>query len=458
MHKPTSTFDQTKHFFLHLMIMAASASSFLTILFCSVLVFISSSSAQTSFRPKALILPVSKDPSTLQYTTQISQRTPIVPVSLTLDLGGQFLWVDCDQSYTSSTYRPARCRSAQCSLAGAAGNCGDCFSTPRPGCNNNTCGSLPANTVTGTATGGQLGSDIVSLQSTDGKNPGRNVSVPQFLFVCGSTFLLEGLAGGVTGMAGLGRTRIGLPSQFSSTFSFDRKFAICLSSSIRARGVVIFGDGPYIFLPNLDASTNLIYTPLIINPVSTAPAFSAGERSSEYFIGVKSIKINEKTVPINTTLLSINSQGIGGTKISTVNPYTVLETSIYNAIVNTFIREMGNITRVSSVSPFGACFDSRNIGSTRVGPAVPTIDLVLQSESVFWRIFGANSMVDVGNNVLCLGFVDGGVNPRTSIVIGGHQIEDNLLQFDLATSRLGFSSSLLFRQTTCANFNFTSAA
>jgi hypothetical protein len=52
--------------------------------------------------------------------------------------------------------------------------------------------------------------------------------------------------------------------------------------------------------------------------------------------------------------------------------------------------------------------------------------------------------------------VDGGVNPRTSIVIGGHQLEDNLLQFDLAASRLGFSSSLLFRQTTCANFNFTS--
>lgn len=46
----------------------------------------------------------------------------------------------------------------------------------------------------------------------------------------------------------------------------------------------------------------------------------------------------------------------------------------------------------------------------------------------------------------------------SAIVIGGHQIEDNLLQFDLATSRLGFSSSLLFRQTTCANFNFTSVA
>lgn len=43
-----------------------------------------------------------------------------------------------------------------------------------------------------------------------------------------------------------------------------------------------------------------------------------------------------------------------------------------------------------------------------------------------------------------LGFLEGGVAPRTSIAVGGYQIEDNLLQFDLAASRLGFSSSLLF--------------
>ncbi|KHN18889.1 Basic 7S globulin [Glycine soja] len=68
-------------------------------------------------------------------------------------------------------------------------------------------------------------------------------------------------------------------------------------------------------------------------------------------------------------------------------------------------------------------------------------------------------MVSVSDDkVLCLGFVNGGENPRTSIVIGGYQLEDNLLQFDLATSRLGFSSLLYGSRTTCANFNFTSAA
>lgn len=411
--------------------------------------------AQQSFRPKALVAPVSKDSSTRQYVTRISQRTPLVPLNLVLDLGGQFLWVDCDSNYVSSTYRPARCRSAQCSLARSS-SCGDCFSAPRPGCNNNTCGVTPDNTVTGVATSGELAEDVLSVQSTDGSNPGRIVTDSTFIFSCAPTFLLQGLASGVSGMAGLGRTNIALPSQLASTFSFHKKFAICLSGE----GVVFFGDGPYVLLPGKDVSEGLTFTPLILNPVSTASAYAQGERSSEYFIGVKSVRVNDKVVPVNTTLLSINSQGVGGTKISTVNLYTVLESSIYKAVTEAFVKESAarNITRVAAVAPFDVCFSSDSILSTRLGASVPTIDLVLQNKDTMWSIFGANSMVEAKDGVLCLGFVNGGDNPRTSIVIGGYQLENILLQFDLATSRLGFTSTLLARQTTCSNFNFTSNA
>ncbi|KAJ1433048.1 Xylanase inhibitor, C-terminal [Sesbania bispinosa] len=390
--------------------------------------------SQQSFRPKALVVPVTKDASTLQYLTQIHQRTPLVPLNLVLDLGGQFLWVDCDRKYKSSTYRPARCRSAQCSLAGASG-CGDCFSPPKPGCNNNTCSLIPDNTLSHTATTGELAQDLISVRSTNGFNPGRTVSVQRFLFTCAPSFLLRGLAKGTSGMAGLGRTKIALPSQFSSAFSFHKKFAVCLTSS-GANGVVFFGDGPYVFLPNMElTSRSLTFTPLFINPVSTASAFSQGEPSAEYFIGVKSIKIDEKPVPVNATLLKIDRNGFGGTKISTVEPYTVLEDSIYKAVTGAFVKACAgrNIKRVGSVKPF-------------------------ENENVGWFIFGANSMVDVSDEVICLGVVNGGKNPRSAIVIGGYQLENNLLQFDLATSRLGFSSLLFGRQTTCGNFNFTTTA
>lgn len=71
---------------------------------------------------------------------------------------------------------------------------------------------------------GDLGSDVVSLPSTDGSNPGRMVRVRQLLFVCGYDLFLERLPTGVQGLAGLGRTKIGFPSQLSSAFSIPRKF------------------------------------------------------------------------------------------------------------------------------------------------------------------------------------------------------------------------------------------
>ncbi|KAK2646916.1 hypothetical protein Ddye_022111 [Dipteronia dyeriana] len=395
----------------------ALAHNFL--LLCSVFLFISCATiSQTSFRPKALLLPVSKDAATLQYVTNINQRTPLVPVKLTVHLGGETLWVDCEKGFTSSTFKPARCGSAQCSLATADACSGLNF-----------CGQSVGNPIIRTSTHGDIGQDVVTLQSTDGSNPGKVVKVPNFSFTCGATLLLQ------------------------------RKIRSLLSSSTSSdeNGVIIFGDGPYVIRPGFDVSKSLTYTPLFINPVSTAGAFSLGDKSFEYFIGVKSVNVNGKAIPLNKTLLSIDSNGIGGTKISTVDAYTFLETSIYNAVVSAFVNGMPTVKRVSSVAPFGACFDSRDIFTTRIGYAVPWIDLVLQSQNVKFSVTGANSMVRVSDNVLCLGFVDGGVNPRTSIVVVGYQLENNLLQFDLASSRLGFSPSLIVEyRTNCGNFNFTS--
>ncbi|OAY55840.1 probable aspartic proteinase GIP2 [Manihot esculenta] len=431
--------------------------SYNLLVFFSLLFFINPSTVQSYFRPKALLLPVSKDPSTLQYLVQINQRTPSVPLKLTLDLGGQHLWVDCEQGYVSSSYNPVPCKSAQCSLFKFNLCVTACLADPQPGCNNNTCVHFPGNTVTHNEASGEVAQDVVSIQSTDGSNPGRVVSVSKMIFTCGVTHLLDGLASGVKGMAGLGRAKTSLPSQFSAAFSFDRKFAICLSSSTKGNGVVFFGDGPYVLLPSIDVSKSLVYTPLIRNP-NAASLFYEGGPSSEYFIGVKGININGKAVALNTSLLTIDKEGIGGTKISTVDPYTVMERTIFKAVTKAFIKELAGVPRVAPVAPFRVCFNSANIGSTRVGPAVPQIDFVLQRKSVLWSIFGVNSMVRVKDDMLCLGFVDGGVNPRSSIVIGGYQLENHLLQFDLATAKLGFSSLLLFGQTTCANFNFTSVA
>ncbi|XP_006349243.2 basic 7S globulin [Solanum tuberosum] len=427
----------------------------------SLLLLFSLSSAKTPPRPRAFLLPVTKDVVTKQLITTISQRTPLVPVKLTIDLGQRFLWLDCGNGYVSSSYKPVPCGSIPCKRS-LSHDCAETCLDPQasPGCNHNTCSHIPYNPFSRTSTGGELAQDVLSLQSTDGLNPRKYLSANGVVFDCAPKPLLEGLAKSVEGILGLGNGYVGFPTQLANAFRVPRKFAICLTSSTTSRGVIFFGDSPYVFLSGMDVSKRLVYTPLLKNPVSTSGSYFEGEPSTDYFIGVTSIKINGNVVPINTTLLNITKDGKGGTKISTVDPYTKLETSIYNALTKAFVKSLSKVPRVKPVAPFEVCYNRTSLGSTRVGPGVPPIELVLgnKNATTSWTIWGVNSMVAVNNDVLCLGFVDGGVEfePTTSIVIGAHQIEDNLLQFDIANKRLGFTSSLLFGQTTCANFNFTS--
>ncbi|KAM7259400.1 hypothetical protein ACFE04_015141 [Oxalis oulophora] len=423
------------------------SSSSTLILICIILVSSCSwpflSLAQSSSNPKALLL----------------YRTPLVDIKLVADIGGQHLWVDCDKPYVSSTYKPLGCKTTVCNDA-RSDTCSYCYingTAPKPGCYKNTCQVYPDNSITHIATPGQVGQDVISLNSTNGFNPSKVVTVRNFTFACGNNIVLDGLAKGAVGMAGFGRTKVALPTQFATAFGFAKKFATCLPA------VIFLGDGPYGFeLNHQFTSDSLSFTPLITNPRSTATAYKFGEPSYEYFINVTSIKIDEKAVSLNKTLLTIydTEGGYGGTKISSVNPYTVLESSIFKAVSNAFIKAAAarNITRVKAVSPFEVCFSSKNILSTRFGPSVPFIELVLHDGKTTWQFWGANSMVYVNDNVLCLAFVNGGLNPRTSIVIGGYQLEDHLVQFDLEKKRVGFSGLLYGYQTTCSNFNSTSIA
>ncbi|KAL7240272.1 hypothetical protein ACSBR2_006018 [Camellia fascicularis] len=240
------------------------------------------------------------------------------------------------------------------------------------------------------------------------------------------------LATATKGMVGLGRTQTALPIQIASAFKLPNKFAFCLPSSTGLYANIYIGGAPYYLNPStLNFTKSLTTTPLIVNAA----------QPDEYFINVKSIRVDgTKLISFNTSLLSIDRNGVGGTKLSTITPYTILQTCIYKCLKDQM---------VASVAPFGACFSSKTMASTITGPAVPSIDLVVR-KGVYWRIYGANSMVRVNKDVSCLGFVDGGPHPITSVVLGGYQMEDHFLEFDLTSSKLAFSSSLLLYNSTCS--------
>ncbi|CAA2962641.1 basic 7S globulin-like, partial [Olea europaea subsp. europaea] len=244
----------------------------------------------------------------------------------------------------------------------------------------------------------------------------------------------KGLASGTTGILGLARTEISLQKRVAEELNLPEKFSLRLPSS--GLGKLYVGGGSS---SKSDVSKSLLTTPLIINPVSTGPAvFVQGEPSDEYFINVQSIKVQGKPLSVKSSYFTIDNDGVGGTKISNINNFTSLHSSIYKTLNRAFVKAASDmkIKSVNAVAPFRACFSSSTISTTATGPFVPTIELVFPWNDVSWKIYGANSMFTVNKNVMCLAFVNGGSSRRTSIfpsisiIIGTYQLEDNLLEFD----------------------------
>uniref|UniRef100_A0A7N0UL76 Peptidase A1 domain-containing protein n=1 Tax=Kalanchoe fedtschenkoi TaxID=63787 RepID=A0A7N0UL76_KALFE len=372
----------------------------LLLCFCSVF---SNSQISNQKSSDALSLPIFKHPVSGQYVAQISRGTTRRPVKLVVDLGGPFTGVDCRQS---STHRSVPFPSLECSKAGGSGS--------------------------SVAERGELVEDLVTVGSyvVEGQVADSVLGVDRFLFHCMPRSALRRLSptGGVNGVVGLGRSRMSLPHQFSMAHLLDRKFALCLSAS---GGQLLIGDA----LSRTEISKSLIYTPLI----------TSGDDSSshQHLVSVDSMRIEGEP-----GVVKVN----GRARLSTTAPHTILQSSIYQAFTEKYIKAVANATRAESVWPFKTCFATENGGSDDL----PAVDLVLQSKMVKWRIGGRNLMVEVKGGVRCLGMLDGGYDMADEIVIGSHQLEENLLEFDMARSMLGLSSSLVNRGTSCADLKLES--
>lgn len=404
-----------------------------------------SSSFSNAAELKTLAARVSRDSATGFYAVQMHQKTPLQAERLVLDIAGDSVWLHCEGgAYTSSTYRRVPCGTAICS-ASSEGRCGNvCYG---PGiCHNNTCNVNVYNAYLDVNTMGDLSQDVVALSTVHGVQ----LTIPRFAFSCAPSILINEMGKGIAGLAGLNKATLALPTQLSTKLGFSNKFAICLPGSrdINGKGVVFFGDGPYVFSPGIDVSKHLTYTPLV----------QYGQHKNQHYISVNTIQIDNKKITVPT--------GTVARLDSIYGPYSFLATPIYNAFLAAFLKaaEARNITRVSAVNPSQACFDARTISWTRVGPRVPTIKLILHNSQTVWKIFGHNSMMpDKRPGVVCLAIFDAGPNGGTEggydvgpIVISTHQMRDNLLQFDITNNRFGFSSTLLGFNTTCSNFNFNS--
>nr|CAB3475377.1 unnamed protein product [Digitaria exilis] len=373
---------------------------------------------------QALVAPITKDTATSLYTLSLSQRQYL------LDLSGPLLWSPC-----STPHPTVPCSSGDCAAAASGSGAPKSCTGQRP------CTVRPTNPVTGEQAAGNLTFTDISTNATDGKTPTAVVTVHGVLSSCAPVSLLRSFPGAAAGDAGLGRgSAASLAAQLYAKLSLKRQLAICLPSVTDAPGVAFFGSGPYGFLPFalLDAS-DLAYTNLVKNSPSSSS-------SAAYGIRLSGIAVNQEAVPL--------AAGVTVT-FDTALPYTVLRRDVYRVFVDAYQSAMAGVPRVPGVAPFEACFNSSGLGVTRVGYAVPSVDLMTEGGGGNWTVWGSNLVTQVATDVACLAFVDGGWAAPSAVALGRFQMEDNLLVFDEANSRLGFTGTLLFIRTTCSNFNFT---
>ncbi|CAI9770151.1 unnamed protein product [Fraxinus pennsylvanica] len=120
--------------------------------------------SQEPLLPRAAIIPVSKDPLTLQYVTHVFLGERFAPVKLVVDVNGPFLWVDCASIPLSKSQNPIKSCSLECSMAKSSA-CTMSFGTK-------SCTLQSENPITRMITSGNLAEDRISMEFEDGVNSG----------------------------------------------------------------------------------------------------------------------------------------------------------------------------------------------------------------------------------------------------------------------------------------------
>ncbi|KAG2295701.1 hypothetical protein Bca52824_042370 [Brassica carinata] len=313
-------------------------------------------------------------------------------INLGIDLGGSApLLLTCAAAAKSRSYHPIKCGSSRCIQAKP-----DPVSCPT-NTSKATCHKSFSTSFTEQPVKARLLRDTVSLLYTDN----------------GFTYM----GGGIDMTMTIACTDV----------------ALCLpspnSGESSGSGSLFIGGGPYFMA---------LYPEDISKIFSSTPLLPSDQSRGEYFIDVNYIQISGKIVPFFKK----------STKICTLAPYTVLHSSIYKALVLAFA-EKAKMTKVPAVKPFASCFSSKRLGRWMMGSRVPVIELLLRGGAK-WKIYGSNSLVKVSEDVVCLGFMDGGVNLTMGMIIGGYQMEDNFVEFDVKASKFSFTSSLLLFNSSCS--------
>ncbi|CAM0884795.1 unnamed protein product [Alopecurus aequalis] len=430
--------------------------------FVSSLALLLSCTAATSDPQPPLISRLAKDPATSLYTITVrADKSPLV-----VDLAGSLIWSTCPSSskHRHSTFP---CDSDICATAKQQGpaHCqyvdgGPFWQNRGKGSSWCVCPAHPLNPVTGECSTADLTSLAMSANTTtNGTINLRPEEAFAVVGACAPDRLLRSLPAGATGVAGLSRQPLSLPSQLTAKRGFGSRFTLCLPV------FATFGDTP-VYLPVSDPRRVINFS---TSGVSDTPLLTSPSNAGGYYIPVKGISVSwngaHAAAQLPAGALDLDaSTGRGGVALSTVTPYATMRSDVFRAFAEAFndtvTRGKYPVQRVPAPKPFELCYSG---GFPRLKrPSswdVPQIVLELGDGATRnWTLFNNNWLVEVDRK-FCVGIVSTGgngmpVDGEPAVVIGGKQLENNLLVFDLEKQRLGFSELLDFALSSCGSATF----
>uniref|UniRef100_A0A0E0JTE9 Peptidase A1 domain-containing protein n=1 Tax=Oryza punctata TaxID=4537 RepID=A0A0E0JTE9_ORYPU len=410
--------------------------------------------AQDASDQKPLVSRLTKDYNTSLYTISIKNGAP----PLVVDLAGTLVWSTCPSMHTTvpcqsaacdavNRQQPRRCRYVD----------GGWFWAGREAGSRCACTAHPFNPVTGECSTGDLTSFAMSANTTNG----TDLLYPEsFTAVgaCAPERLLESssLPQAAAGVAGFsGTTPLSLPSQLAAQRRFGNKFALCLPV------FATFGDTP-VYLPNYNPYGPFDYTKML----GQTPFLTNPRRNGGYYLPVKRISVSWRgpnvpaSLPAGALDLDVRT-GRGGVVLSTTTPYAIMRPDVFRAFAKAFdtvvVRDTeSRMVRVAGQKQLELCYGGA--GDTvlsfpmmkRAGYDAPAITLELAGATGNWTILNGNYLV----RETCVGVVEMGpegmpVDGEPAVVIGGMQLENILMVFDLDKRTLGFSRLLEWDLTNC---------
>ncbi|XP_010422811.1 PREDICTED: aspartyl protease AED1-like [Camelina sativa] len=348
-------------------------------------------------KAKSTELPA-KDGSTLDsanYIVTVGIGTPEHDISLVFDTGSDLTWTQCQpclgSCYSqqepifnpslSSSYHNVSCSSPMC------GN--------HPSCNSVTSCRYRIRYGDGSATIGVLAKEKFTLTNSD--------VLEDVYFGCGENN--TGLFNGAAGILGLGRGKLSIPSQTTTTY--NNIFSYCLPSSASNTGHLTFGSA--------GISESVKYT-----PISSFPS------SSLYGIDIVGIRVGDKELEITPTSFSTD-----GAIIDSGTVITRLPTKVYAEMSSVFKEKMSSYKTTSGRSILDTCYDFTGLATV----TIPTIAFTFSGGTVV-KLDGIGILYQITQSQVCLAFAG---DDDILAIFGNVQQTTLEIVYDVAGGRVGFA-------------------